>query len=142
MRSRTARTHRVLILAGVLAPMIAAIPVGAQSLQLQVDRTDLHAGLPFVLSLTAKGFDEASPPGQPSIEIPNIRVTALGMKPSVSSMVHIVNGRRRQSRTVTFVYRYRLVAVEAGSYTVPGIVLTQGGKSATIGAASFTRDYG
>lgn len=138
MRSRTARTHRVLILAGVLAPMIAAIPAGAQSLQLQVDRTDLHAGLPFVLSLTAKGFDEASPPGQPSIEIPNIRVTALGMKPSVSSMVHIVNGRRRQSRTVTFVYRYRLVAVEAGTYTVPGIVLTQGGKSATIGAASFT----
>ena len=133
-----ARTRLVLIFAAAIAPFMAAPPAGAQSLQLQVDRTDLHAGMPFVLSLTAKGFDEQSPPGQPHIEIANCQVTALGMKPNVSSMIQIVNGRRRESRTVTFVYRYRLVAAKAGNYTIPGIALTQGGKSAKIGSASFT----
>jgi hypothetical protein len=130
--------HVGLIFVAAMALLGSATDAGAQSLQLQVDRTELHAGLPFVLSLTAKGFDEALPPAQPGIDIPNCRVTPLGMTPNVSSMVQIVNGRRSESRTVSFVYRYRILAAQAGNYTVPAVALEQGSKSARIGAASFT----
>lgn len=131
--------HRmVLLFATALVCLIVRTPAIAQNLQLQVDRTELHAGQPFVLSLTATGFDEASPPGQPAIDIDNCRVTPLGMTPNASSMMQIVNGRRSESRSVTFVYRYRILAAQAGNYTIPAVALEQGSKSARIGVATFT----
>ena len=43
--------RKVLIVVAAITCLINVAQAGAQSLQLQVDRTELHAGLPFVLSL-------------------------------------------------------------------------------------------
>ena len=64
--------------------------------------------MPFVLSVTARGFAENPEPTVSAIDIPGARVDYLGMTPTVSSMVTVINGRRSESRDVTFVYRYRI----------------------------------
>src|SRR5262249_9507565 len=109
---------------------------GAQTLKLSADRRDLHAGLPFVLSATAEGFDESPQPAQPELVIPGAQVGPLGVSPSVSSMVAIVNGRRTASREVAFVYRWRITPGAAGKYEIPAITVEQGGKKASTSPVS------
>ncbi len=122
-----------LLAAAVLPPG----PAWAQSLRLQVDR-EIHATLPFTLSLQAKGFEEEPPPDPPELAIKGCEITYLGVSPSVSSGIQIINGRRTEWRDVTFVYRWRIEAPAAGSYTVPALTVSQGDKSASSRAASFT----
>jgi hypothetical protein len=52
--------------------------------------------------------------------------------------VQIVNGRRSEWRRITHTFRYRIEASEAGTYTIPPLTVTQGGKRAATRAAAFT----
>lgn len=89
-----------------------------------------HAGLPFDLSLIVEGFDETPAPAQPTLTIPNAKVTPLGAKPSVSQSIQFINGRRTDSRSVRWVMSYRVEATQAGVLKVPSTTIVQGAKKA------------
>ena len=116
---------------------LLAVPAGAQTLEVSVDSREIYAGMPFTLVLSAQSFEEQVPPAAPDLEIDGCRVTYIGMTPSVSQQIRIVNGRRSEWREVTLVYRWQVTAPAAGRYTVPALTLSQGSKSAASPAATF-----
>ncbi len=122
------------LLLALLLPMAAS----AQSLQLQVESSDIYAELPFTLSASAQGFAEEPQPEPPELAIDGAAVSYLGMTPNVSTRIQIINGQRSESRDVTFIYRWRIETPAAGAYTVPPLTVTQGDLSASSRAASFT----
>ena len=113
------------------------VPAGAQTLELSVESSEIYAGMPFTLLLSARGFEEQAPPAAPDLAIDGCRLTYIGMTPSVSQQIQIAGGRRSEWREVTFVYRWRVTAPSAGRYTVPALTLVQGSKSAASPAAAF-----
>jgi hypothetical protein len=124
-------------LIAALTMVFAAGTARAQSLSLHVDSRELYAGMPFILSVEGKGFDEKPEPKVSTFTIPGARVTYLGAQPNVSSMVQIVNGVASQSRDVTWVFRYRIDVKSAGRFTIPGITAEQGPKRAQSHAANI-----
>lgn len=138
MTSASALKRSLTRLACVFLACWLAFPTWGQSIQLQVESRDIYAELPFTLSLSATGFDEDPQPEPPDLAIDGAEVTYLGVSPNVSSRISIINGRRSESRDVTFVYRWRVQVPNPGSYSVPALSLSQGGKQASSGAARFT----
>ena len=124
-------------LAVFVALAVLAVPAGAQTLEVSVESGEIYAGMPFTLVFSARGFEEQTPPAAPDLAIDGSRVTYIGMTPSVSQQIQIVNGRRSEWREVTFVYRWQVTAPTAGRYTVPALTLSQGSKSAASPAATF-----
>ena len=116
---------------------LLAVPAGAQTLEVSVDSREIYAGMPFTLVLSAKGFEEQAPPAAPDLVIDGCRVTYIGMTPSVSQQIQIVNGRRSEWREVTLVYRWQVTAPSAVRYTVPALTLSQGSNVAASPAATF-----
>lgn len=112
-------------------------PASGAELSLAVEAEALHAAMPFVLTLTAKGFDETPPPVPPALAIDRCETTYLGVNPSVSSSIQIINGRRSEWREVAFVFRWRVLCAAAGRYAVPALRVEQGGTAANSRAASF-----
>lgn len=93
--------------------------------------------MPFTLTLSAQGFEEEPVPEAPALEIDGCEVAFLGVDPSVSSRIEIINGRRSEWRDVTFHYRWRVTAASAGRYTVPAQRIEQAGVEARVVAAGF-----
>lgn len=99
--------------------------------------SDIYAGLPFVLNVSAEGFDEDPVPTITEFEIPGCDVEFIEMRPNVSTSISIFGGRRTEQREVEFVFRYRVSAKKSGTYTVPAIKATQGQKHASTRQANF-----
>ena len=124
-------------LLGIALVALLAVPAGAQTLEVSVESREIYASMPFTLVLSARGFDEQPPPAAPELVIDGCRVTYIGITPSVSQKIQIVNGRRSDWREVTFVYRWQVTAPTAGRYAVPALTLSQGSKSAASPAVAF-----
>ncbi|HTL37441.1 MAG TPA: BatD family protein [Kofleriaceae bacterium] len=126
--------------AHVLAPFallwILTATAHAQSARLQLD-DEPHTGVPFTLGLVAQGFDETPAPAQPKLEIPGAVVTPMGAQPNVSQSIQIINGRRTDSKSVSWVFRYRVEINKAGRVTVPPLTVVQGSKKATAQGGQF-----
>ena len=118
--------------------LLCAAPTSAATAQLSAEGDEIHAGLPFVLALTAKGFEEEPPPAPPELAIVGAETTYLGVSPNVSTRIEIVNGRRSDWREVTFVYRWRVLAASPGQYDIPSLTVEQKGVVAATQAAKFT----
>jgi len=99
-----------------------------------------HAGMPFELDLQVEGFDETPAPAQPKLDLPGATVRPLGAQPSVSRSIQIVNGRRSDSTSVTWVFRWSVEAAKDGVLHVPATTATQGGKRATAPGGDITVD--
>ena len=69
---------RILLVVSVLAASVGAV---GQALRLEVDTEEIYAGLPFVLSVSASGFEEEPAPDPPELAIDGARVTYLGHDP-------------------------------------------------------------
>lgn len=122
----------------VLITLLLLLPrfVFAQSARLSLDG-EPHTGVPFTLGLVAEGFDETPQPAQPKLDIPGAVVTPMGAQPNVSTSIQIINGRRSDFKTVTWVYRWRVEINKAGTYKVPPLTVVQGSKKATAQGGSF-----
>ena len=127
---------RGLLLVGL--GLFCAAFAGAATVQLSAESEEIHAGLPFVLALTAKGFEEEPAPAPPELVVEGAETTYLGVSPSVSTRIEIVNGRRSDWREVTFVYRWRVLAPSAGQYDIPSLIVEQNDVVAATSAAQFT----
>jgi hypothetical protein len=97
-----------------------------------------HADVPFNIDLVVEGFDEAPAPDQPKLEIAGATVTPVGVHPNVSRSIQIVNGRRVDSTSVTWLLRWRVLAPGAGPLRIPALTIKQGSKSATAAAANVS----
>ena len=114
----------------------------AQEVQLNIDNNQIIVGVPTVLTVLATGFEEDPAPevGEWSIQGRNrgdVRVDFLGVDPMVSRQTSIINGRRSDSVTVRYAYRYRLLVDKEGDYQIPTIQVTQGDVSATSRPGRF-----
>ncbi|HUS31522.1 MAG TPA: hypothetical protein VMZ53_23615 [Kofleriaceae bacterium] len=108
----------------------------AQTARISLDETP-HVGMPFTLGLVAEGFDEAPAPAQPKLEIPGAVVTPMGAQPNVSQSIQIINGKRSDSKRVTWVFRWRVEINKAGRASVPALTVVQGSKKATAQGGQF-----
>lgn len=115
----------------------ASQPLAAAELTLAVESDALHAAMPFVLTATAKGFEEEPAPAPPPLAINGCEATYLGASPNVSSHLQIVNGRRSEWRDVSFVFRWRVLCAAAGRYQIPALTVRQAGAEASTRAATF-----
>jgi len=120
----------VLALSGVAH---AQMPGGEPRARLQLESRDVYAGMPFSVLVVAEGFDEDPAPAQPALAVDGAKVTPIGVEPQVTRMS--VNGQRYDS--VTWVFRWRVEASKAGTYTVPGVTVTQGAKTATAAGGNL-----
>ena len=132
--TRWRRLSRCLVL---VVAALAAAPAVAATASLSVDTGTIHAGMPFTLTLSAKGFDEQPAPAAPGLAVEGCTVTFLGVSPSLSTQITIVNGRTSEERDVTFNYRWRVLAPVAGTYRLPPLRIEKGAVSATTPAATF-----
>lgn len=137
-RAKLQLRYGLLFLLGVVGLVGAPGRAAAQQLTLHLDTEEVYANLPFVLSVAAQGFDETPQPTLSPMTIANCRVTPLGVTPNVSSMLQIINGQRTESRSVTFVYRFRVEAAKPGQYVVPALTAQQGATKAQSQPARFT----
>jgi hypothetical protein len=96
-----------------------------------------HAGVPFNIAMVVAGFDETPQPDQPKLEIPGAHVTPLGVEPSVSQSIQIVNGKRTDFKRVTWTFRWRVELDKPGRVRVPAITAVQGSKRATATAGEL-----
>ena len=126
-----AKAQALLVLAAL------ALPSSAATLSLSVSSESIHTDMPFTLTLQADGFQEDPTPAAPPLAIDGCEVTFLGVSPSVSSHVQIVNGRRSEWREVKFNYQWRVIARRAGRYTVPALRVEQGVLAATTPVATI-----
>ena len=117
---------------------LCAAPASAATARLSTDSEEIHAGLPFVLALTAEGFEEEPEPAAPELVVVGAETTFLGVSPNVSTRIEIVNGRRSDWREVTFVYRWRVLAESPGDYDIPPLTVHQNDLTAVTQAAKFT----
>ena len=128
------------LLGAALATTLAALatPLAtAATASLSASADTYYANMPFTLTLKAEGFAEEPPPAPPPLAIAGCEVTYLGMSPSVSSHIQIINGRRSEWKQVTFNYQWRVVAAATGRYSVPALRLSQNGVEAGTPAAAF-----
>lgn len=132
------RTGFALCVVSILCVLLGARAASAQSLSLQLASDEVYANLPFELQVIARGFDESPQPTLSKLAIAGCKVTPLGVVPQVSSMVQIINGQRSESRDVTYAFRFRVEAAQAGQFMVPALTAEQGGKKAQSQPARFT----
>lgn len=141
MRRSDRRAPRLpVILASVVAVaalLAAPARAGAAEVELSVSSRDIYVGLPFTLSVAAKGFEGEPEPTIGELAIEGCDVVYLGVDPSVSSFVQIVGGRMTEAKSITFVYRYRVTARREGAHEVPPMTVAQAGTSATSRRAAF-----
>ena len=128
---------RRLALGAATALALAAPATAAATASLSASSDAFYANMPFTLTLKAEGFAEQPAPAPPMLAIAGCEVTFLGMSPSVSSHIQIINGRRSEWKQVTFNYQWRVVAGAEGRYTVPPLRLVQDGVDATTQGAAF-----
>lgn len=132
LRSVAVGLGALVVLAGLAAPAMADEAVA----QFRLGRGRPHVGVPFQLELVVEGFDEAPPPEQPKLTIPDAAVTPLGATPNVARSIRIINGRRTDSTQVTWSLRWRVEARKEGALRVPRTTVVQGTKNATAEAGA------
>ena len=127
-------------LPALLLAVVALAPAAAQAQRAEVtlDRGETLAGSPFVLSVRSEGFDESPTPDVASFQIPGCKVTTLGVSPSVATSISIINGRRSETRRVTFVHSFQVKCDKVGTYQMPALKLSQGKRKATTRPGRFT----
>lgn len=115
----------------------AAMGANAQQAELRIEQGPHYAGVPVVVQIVAHGFEE-SPQPVVTVDTPsNGRLDALGVSPSVSTSIQIINGVMSESKTVRFVYRYRFTADTPGRFEVGPFRVTQNASLVETQRVSF-----
>lgn len=117
----------VLLLAPLALPaLLAAGVAAAQEARVEIDPGPHHRGEPIALQIVATGFDEEPAPEIGFDPPDGLSIRFLGVSPSTSTSITIINGQFSRVREVTFVYRYELIGARAGPAQVPAFRVQQG----------------
>jgi len=104
--------------------LLAASPVRAGEVTLQLNNSDAQVGVPITAQLTLSNVENHEPPQFPPL--PDAEVRASGV-PNTSRSVQVINGRMTQSLTITYVYQ--IVPRKPGTLRIPPIRVVADGKT-------------
>ncbi|MEZ4331696.1 MAG: BatD family protein [Myxococcota bacterium] len=122
----------------VAGALLGAAPAAAQEARVELARAPYYQGQPIELHVIATQF-ESSP--QPEVEFdpqPALAIRLVGVSPSSSTSISIVNGQMTRVHEVSFTYRYELTSSRTGELLVPAFRVRQGATVRTT--RSFTID--
>jgi hypothetical protein len=104
----------------------------AQAAQVTTDVGPHYVGEPLAVRVTAVGFDEDPPPVVEVAPPAAGRLDFVGVSPSVSQSITIVNGKMSRTREVTHVFQYRFVPHEPGVVKLGPFRIHQGAREARV----------
>ncbi len=119
---------RTLVLAAALAVLasFAAAPGGAQEVRVDVAPGPHYQGEPIELQVVATQFEEEPAPAVEFDPQAGLSLRYLGVSPSTSTSISIVNGQFSRVHEVSFIYRYELSSMRIGALRVPAFRVRQG----------------
>jgi hypothetical protein len=98
----------------------------AQEVFVQSDRGAHYVGEPFEIRVVAKDFEEEPAPEVTIGDHEDGSFRLLGVSPSSSTSITIVNGKISRVREVSVSYRYEFSATREGRVRIPEFIVTQG----------------
>ena len=132
------RRYPIALLGGLFIALFFSSVIEAATVSLSANQSPpYYAGVPVELVIKAEGFDESPQPELSFDQPKNATLTLVGVSPSVSSSIQIINGRMTSSKTVLFNYRLHFTAKRPGKNTIGPFVIKQGNTVANIGIATI-----
>lgn len=135
----TSLAARCALLAPALVlALVAADSAFAQAAQVTTDVGPHYVGEPVAIRVTAVGFEEEP---TPEIQVPPThdgRLELVGVSPSVSQSITIVNGHMSRTREVTHVFQFRFVAARSGNVSLGPFEIHQAARSASVAAVRLS----
>ena len=104
----------------------------AQNVDVRVSAREAYVGMPIVLQLAIQNASDYEEPVLPEIDGCDLRTAG---SPSQSSQVTIINGRRRESRSVTM--QYLITPRRAGKFEIPSMTINVDGRDQKTRPISF-----
>ena len=95
----------------------------AQNVDMRVSAREAYVGTPIVLQLAIQNASDYKEPVLPEIDGCDVRSAG---SPSQSSQITIINGRRRESRSVTM--QYLITPRRAGKFEIPSLTINVDGR--------------
>ncbi len=120
---------RRLGVASVLGLMLLAAPAVAQDVQIQIARGPHYVGEAFEVQVVASDFEEEPPPEISAGPLEGGRLRYVGVSPSTSTSISIINGKMSRVHEVTFVYRYELTGTREGRIKISPFTVAQANTS-------------
>lgn len=124
---------------GISAALLAlsssvAGSANAQAAKVTTDVGPHYVGEAISIRVTAVGFEDDLPP---TAEVPlptNGSLELVGLSPSVSQSLTIVNGQLSRTREVIHVFQYRYMAARSGTAILGPFRIVQGAREVTVAA--------
>lgn len=112
---------------GLLAAFAClAASAGAQEARVEIAPAPYYQGQPIELHVVATQFEEDPTPEVGFDPAPGVSLRFVGVSPSSSTSISIVNGRMTRVHEVSFTYRYELTSQRVGPIDVPVFRVRQG----------------
>lgn len=129
LRLRVLGLFRVFVMLGVVGFVLLATPVVAQEVRLQVARGPHYVGQAIELQVVAKDFEESPTPQISVSPFAGGQLRFVGVSPSTSTSITIINGKLSRVHEVSFVYRYELTGTRPGRIQISPFTVAQAGTS-------------
>lgn len=120
---------RIMGILGGLGFLSSAMSAIAQDVQIQVARGPYYVGEPFEIQVVANDFEEEPAPEISAGSLEGGHLRFVGISPSTSTSISIINGKLSRVHEVTFVYRYELIGTQKGRLRISEFKVAQGGVS-------------
>jgi len=98
----------------------------AQQAKVAVQQGPHYLGEPVLVRVTAEGFEEHPQPiCEPGKLPPGVAIKEIGVRPSVTSVTQVINGRITSYRKVVFAFDFHVVAEKPGEFRLPPFKVKQ-----------------
>ncbi len=98
----------------------------AQQAKVGIQRGPHYTGEPLLVRVTAEGFEEQPQPVcEPGTVPPGVSLKVAGVRPSVTSVTQVINGRMISYRKVVYQFDYHVVVEKPGNFRLPPFKVTQ-----------------
>jgi hypothetical protein len=111
--------------------LAAGAAAAAQTVSLEVSQAPHYAGETIDIIVVAEGFDEEPVPSVIVASPPHGQLVAIGIRPSVSTSITIVNGRVQRTKQVKFIFSYRFTSAQPGPVEIGSFVVAQNSNRVT-----------
>jgi len=118
-----------LFFSSILVSILLAAPVLAQEARIQVARGPYYVGESFEVQVIATDFEEEPSPEISAGPLEGGRLRLVGVSPSTSTSISIINGKISRVHEVTFVYQYALTGTREGRIRIPSFTVDQASTS-------------
>ncbi|MFO0687997.1 MAG: BatD family protein [Myxococcota bacterium] len=123
---RGARLPLLLGLTLGLAMLGSARPAIAQEARVEIAAAPYYQGQPIELHVIAEQFEEDPEPQVAFDPVPGVSIRLIGVSPTSSTSISIVNGQISRVHQVSFTYRYELTSPRVGELRIPVFHVRQG----------------